>query len=199
MYNPPISVVCEYTHKNIIIKDFQITTHPTKDIYHLEALSTGKQLEWNDILDISVSHKFYIFNSFKKNIDELRKCDIKFVCVIDITDFPIIKGFIDDSDMRNSKSNSLFDSHLAILWNNYSIDHVITVTTNIHRSHIDVQLLPFICTSLNVTQPIYINEAPTRTVHYDEIPSLSRFGLSELTNRLFDPIPLSSFISNELP
>jgi hypothetical protein len=201
--NPPISLLNEYTHQNVIVKDFKITTHPTKDQDHLEALSSGKPLKRNDILDISTNHKIYIFNSFQENINELRKCDIKFVCVVDITDFPVIKSYIDDTNTCKINANSLFNNHFMTLWDNYSINHVITVTINLHFSHIDLQLLPFRFANVEQTEhqenktQARDDEIPTLVSRVNQIP-MSSFVLPSMSNMMFDGISVPSFMFDTL-
>jgi len=191
----PIILINEYTYQNITIKDFKIATHPTNDQEYIVALSNGTPIgRQNNILDISTTHKLYIFDSFKENINDLRKCEIKFVCIVDITDFPIIKSYIDDTDIYkiNKNDGSLFNGHLATLWNNYSNSHVITIITNLHRSHIDVQLLPF--GSNSTPTLIYNNIVPINQLSYlDEIMPIERRRFSD-----FDLTPLSSLMFNSL-
>jgi len=102
----PIILINECVYQNITIKDFKIATHPTNNQDCIVALSNGVPIgRQNNVLDISTTHKLYIFDSFKENINDLRKCEIKFVCIVDITDFPIIKSYIDDTDIYKINKN----------------------------------------------------------------------------------------------
>lgn len=154
----PIIFVKEGVYESVLVKSFTITTHPTDDSDYQEALSTGKLKCPNRICDIYADHKLFIFNAFEEDIVDLRKNDIKFCCVIDISDFPKIQAYLDIDSKLPGKDKDLFGNSLSIMWNNYSSNHIITVTVNTCNSHIDVQLLPFNSAGskkkLTVTAPV---------------------------------------------
>lgn len=181
----PIRFVKEGIYDNVLVKSFTITTHPTDDTNCQEALSTGKMDRPNRICDIYADHKLFIFDAFREDIVELRKNDIKFCCVVDLTDFPTIQAYLDIDSKLSGKDKDLFGNLLLIMWNNYSSNHIITVTVNTCNSHIDVQLLPFNSVGskkkLAVTAPVA--EQPL-VLHGNMIPSFLQGGLIDFASLL---------------
>lgn len=140
----PLIMLKEFKDGNRIIKQFQIMDYISPDPSYAIAVSMGHVLgKGNELEDLPPQFENMIIKHFQKDIMNLRNHNTQFYLGMDITHFPFITTYIDQSDSKFKDDPDNFSRDIKRLWDQNSKSHIIMIVVNLHTSHSGLKHIPF--------------------------------------------------------
>ena len=117
-------------------KVFLITDFAHTDPKYALAVAYASSLEdRNELIELPAKYEYAFLGFFRAKIDKLREINRKFIFVIDLTPFPYIICYINDTDDAIIIDDSKFSQDMQALWNDYCSEKVITIVVNLYPPH----------------------------------------------------------------